>query len=48
MLTDAPQGPLTLTDAEIAAFAESVKFAECVPQRLLIRPVIARNFEMPI
>jgi len=34
-----------LTDAEIATFAESVKFAECVPQGLLARTIVARNFE---
>jgi len=37
-----------LTDAEIATFAESVKFAECVPRGLLTRTIVARNFESPI
>ena len=45
LLTSAAQGQLTLTDAEIATFAESVKFAECVPQGLLTRTIVARNFE---
>jgi ATP-dependent Lhr-like helicase len=45
LLADAAPGQLTLTDAEIATFAESVKFAECVPRGLLKRTVLARNFE---
>lgn len=45
LLADAAPGQLTLTDAEIATFAESVKFAECVPQALLKRTIVARNFE---
>jgi len=45
-LTDAAQGQLALTDAEIATFAESVKFAECVPRGLLTRTIVGRNFEM--
>ena len=45
LLTDAAQGQLTLTDAEIATFAESVKFAACVPQGLLTRTIVARSFE---
>ncbi len=45
LLADAAPGQLTLTDAEIATFAESVKFAECVPCGLLKRTVLARNFE---
>jgi ATP-dependent helicase Lhr and Lhr-like helicase len=48
LLADALPGQLTLTDAEIATFAESVKFAECVPQGLLTRTIIARDFESPI
>ena len=47
LLADAAPGQLTLTDAEIANFAESVKFAECVPQALLKRTIVARNFENP-
>ena len=47
-MTDAAQGQLPLTDVEITSFAESVKFAECVPQRLLTRTVVARNFETPL
>ena len=45
MLADAAPGQLTLTDAEIATFAESVKFADCVPQRLLAQTILAREFE---
>jgi ATP-dependent Lhr-like helicase len=48
LLADALPGQLTLTDAEIATFAESVKFAECVPRGLLTRTIVARNFESPI
>lgn len=48
LLTDAAPGQFTLTDAEIATFAESVKFAECVPQGLLTRTIVARNFELPL
>ena len=48
LLADAVPGQLTLTDAEIATFAESVKFAECVPRGLLTRTIVARNFESPI
>jgi ATP-dependent Lhr-like helicase len=48
LLADAAPGQLTLTDAEIATFAESVKFAECVPRGLLTRTIVARNFESPI
>jgi len=47
MLFNAAKGQLTLADAEIATFAESVKFAECVPQGLLTRTIVARNFETP-
>lgn len=45
-LTDEPQAPLTLTDAEIGPFAESVKFFECVPKDLLRRTITARNFDL--
>ncbi len=45
LMTDMPSGSMTLTDAEIATFAESIKFAACVPKRLLARTIIARNFE---
>ena len=46
MLTDAAPGGFTLTGAELAIFAEAIKFAECVPRGLLTRTVIARNFEV--
>ena len=45
-LTDVTPQNLTLTDAEMATFAESIKFAECVPMGLLTRTVVARNFEV--
>ena len=35
---------LQLTDGELAAFAEGVKFASCVPTDLLCRTVCARLF----
>jgi ATP-dependent Lhr-like helicase len=39
-----PRDPL-LTGDEIATFAESIKFAECVPINLLARTIAARYFE---
>jgi ATP-dependent Lhr-like helicase len=44
-LIDAAPRQLTLSDAEIATFAESVKFAGCVPPGLLTRTIVARHFE---
>jgi ATP-dependent Lhr-like helicase len=38
---------LDLTDNELAAFHESIKFADCLPRQLLSRTVVARNFETP-
>jgi ATP-dependent Lhr-like helicase len=37
---------LVLTDIELAAFRDSIKFADCVPQELLSRTILARNFEV--
>jgi ATP-dependent Lhr-like helicase len=37
--------PLDLAPEEIAAFHESIKFADCVPLELLSRTIVARNFE---
>ena len=37
---------LDLTENELAAFHESIKFADCVPRELLSRTIVARNFEM--
>lgn len=37
---------LDLTDAELAAFRDSIKFADCLPRQLLSRAIVARNFEM--
>ncbi len=45
LLRNEVRAPSTLTDEEIAIFAQSIKFAECVPRGLLIRTIIARNFE---
>ena len=45
LLIDAAQRQLTLADEEISTFAESVKFAECVPLGLLTRTIFTRNFE---
>ncbi len=35
---------LDLTEDEIEAFREGMKFADCVPPRLLSRTIVARNF----
>lgn len=45
LLTGAAPQYLRLSDAEIAVFAESIKFAACVPHELLARTIVARNFE---
>ena len=45
LMLDAAPAHLALTDAEIATFAESIKFAECVPRELLTRTIVARSFE---
>ncbi len=45
LLIEPTPGPLTLTDTELATFAESVKFAECVPRGLLARTILAREFQ---
>lgn len=37
---------IDLTGDELAAFHESIKFADCVPRQLLSRTIVARNFEM--
>jgi len=37
---------INLTNEEITAFAESIKFSECVPITLLIRTIVARNFDL--
>ncbi len=38
--------PIHLTDDEIAAFRQSIKFAECVPRDLLSRTIVGRDFEV--
>ncbi len=45
-LNIAQSNQLHLTEAEIAAFVDSIKFAECVPKSLLTRTIIHRNFEI--
>ena len=45
LLISAAQGQMTLNDEEIATFAESIKFAECLPRQLLTRTMVARSFE---
>jgi ATP-dependent Lhr-like helicase len=37
---------IDLTGDELAAFHESIKFADCVPRQLLSRTIVARNFEV--
>ena len=37
---------LALTDDELAAFRDSIKFVDCLPQQLLARTILARNFEV--
>lgn len=38
----------SLTEVELAQFAEAIKFAACVPSALLERTVLARNFAPPV
>jgi hypothetical protein len=42
LLTEAAQRPLKLSDPEIVIFADSIKFAQCVPLGLLARTIVAR------
>jgi ATP-dependent Lhr-like helicase len=37
---------IDLTGDELAAFHHSIKFSDCVPQQLLSRTILARNFEV--
>ena len=37
---------LALTDDELLAFRDSIKFSDCVPPQLLAKTIVARNFEM--
>lgn len=46
LLTSAPKEKLTLAEFDLANFARSIKFAECLPQQLLERTIIMRNFEV--
>ena len=40
-------GAIVLTDDELAAFAEAIKFSDCLPRSLLAETVTARAFEVP-
>jgi ATP-dependent Lhr-like helicase len=44
-LTATSQDAIHLTEDELAAFCESIKFSTCVPPQLIARTVVARNFE---
>lgn len=44
-LTMAADDTVALTDDELNRFADSIKFADCLPRRLLVETVIARAFE---
>jgi ATP-dependent Lhr-like helicase len=37
---------IDLTGDELGAFRQSIKFSDCVPQQLLSRTILARNFEV--
>jgi ATP-dependent Lhr-like helicase len=45
-LNGRPEESINLTGEEIAAFADSIKFADCVPRRLLARTIVARYFDV--
>lgn len=45
-LADTLPACLELTDAELAAFRDSIKFADCLSRQLLSRAIVARNFEV--
>ena len=47
LLTAAGNRTVALTDDELAAFAETVKFSACLPPSLLSKTVVARNFDAP-
>lgn len=47
-LLDNTPGFRPLTESEVAKFAESIKFAECVPKHLLARTIVARYFEATV
>jgi ATP-dependent helicase Lhr and Lhr-like helicase len=46
MLEAATIGAVALTDDELAVFAETIKFSDCLPRSLLARTVVARAFEV--
>jgi len=37
---------IDLTGDELAAFHDSIKFADCVPRQLLSKTIISRHFEV--
>jgi ATP-dependent helicase Lhr and Lhr-like helicase len=46
MLEAATIGAVALTDDELAVFAETIKFSDCLPRSLLAKTVVARAFEV--
>ena len=46
LLESAPGTWITLTDDELAVFAETIKFSACLPRNLLAETVTARAFEV--
>ena len=46
LLESAPGTWITLTDDELAVFAETIKFSSCLPKSLLAETVVARAFEV--
>ena len=46
LLESAPGTWMTLTDDELAVFAETIKFSVCLPRNLLAETVVARAFEV--
>jgi ATP-dependent helicase Lhr and Lhr-like helicase len=46
MLDGKDNSPIQLSDAELAMFAEGIKFASCVPPVLMARTIVARMFNI--
>ena len=47
LMTRGPLDFAPLTDSEIFSYSESIKFSACLPKTLLVRNIVARNFELP-
>lgn len=47
LLDAAAISTIVLTDDELAAFAETIKFSDCLPRSLLAETITARVFEVP-